>query len=220
MTVPAELAETILVKCGRCCCVCRRFRPIQLQVHHIVPKSEGGLDELYNLTALCLTCHSDVHTRRPFTRRFTVQELRRHRDAVFELIADGKLLPPDQDLDALVRRSTVRNLTRVRQLAVSAQDLDDTAIELLVAAASSEYGILVLSEGMGGASIQAGQLHESLFQEPRKLAEYKHALQQLRRKKLVDGSSLRGKTQQVTHLGYLLADEILAAETAGKGDPE
>ena len=71
-----EISTKVLADCGRCCCLCRRFKPIQLQVHHIVLKSEGGKDDLDNAIALCLTCHTDVHTKAPFTRRFTVEELK------------------------------------------------------------------------------------------------------------------------------------------------
>ena len=86
-----EISTKVLADCGRCCCLCRRFKPIQLQVHHIVLKSEGGKDELDNAIALCLTCHTDVHTKAPFTRRFSVEELKMHRENVCRLVAEGKL---------------------------------------------------------------------------------------------------------------------------------
>ena len=44
-----------------------------------------------NAIALCLTCHTDVHTKAPFTRRFTVAELKTHRDNVCRLVAEGSL---------------------------------------------------------------------------------------------------------------------------------
>ena len=85
-----EISTKVLADCGRCCCLCRRFKPIRLQVHHIVPRGEGGKDELDNAIALCLTCHTDVHTKAPFTRRFTVEELKMHRENVYRLVAEGK----------------------------------------------------------------------------------------------------------------------------------
>lgn len=36
------------------------FQPI-LQVHHIIPLSEGGGNELDNLSVLCPTCHHQIH---------------------------------------------------------------------------------------------------------------------------------------------------------------
>lgn len=34
---------------------------VQLHVHHIVPKSEGGSHELSNLELLCDQCHAEIH---------------------------------------------------------------------------------------------------------------------------------------------------------------
>lgn len=31
------------------------------EVHHVLPKAEGGTDELANLATLCLRCHRRVH---------------------------------------------------------------------------------------------------------------------------------------------------------------
>ena len=41
------------------CCNCGDTD--DLQVHHVVPKSRGGVDELSNLRTLCSGCHSKVH---------------------------------------------------------------------------------------------------------------------------------------------------------------
>ena len=45
MAVSPEAAAPILAKCARHCCVCRRFRPLHLQVHHIVERNEGGTED-------------------------------------------------------------------------------------------------------------------------------------------------------------------------------
>src|SRR5437868_14047629 len=91
MAIPPNLVAEVLAKCGRHCCICRRFRPTQLQVHHITEKSEGGGDELDNLIAICVSCHSDVHTNTKLSRRFTARELKLHREEVFRLVSEGKL---------------------------------------------------------------------------------------------------------------------------------
>lgn len=36
-----------------------------LQVHHIIPRSEGGTNDLFNLTLLCDRCHKRKHARAP-----------------------------------------------------------------------------------------------------------------------------------------------------------
>jgi hypothetical protein len=82
--IPPERIDSMMVKCGRRCCIWRRFRPTKLQVHHIIERNHGGTDDEDNLIVICLACHTDVHTKVPFARRFSVEELKGHRDAVIE----------------------------------------------------------------------------------------------------------------------------------------
>ena len=133
MTIPENIANDLLAKCGRLCCICRRLRPVLLQVHHIVERSEGGTDDFDNLIALCIMCHSDVHTTRPFTRRFTPDELKDHRDSVIRLVGEGKLVPSE---DSII--DDVHILHAVKEYENS--DLNETAKELLVAAANDKAG--------------------------------------------------------------------------------
>ncbi len=105
MAVSPDRAAEILAKCARHCCICRRFRPLHLQVHHIVEQSEGGSDEPDNLIAICVSCHSDVHTETKLTRRFTTKELKLHRDNVCQLVADGKLPISEESPDQLAKLS-------------------------------------------------------------------------------------------------------------------
>lgn len=42
-------------QCRSCGCVCGRKG--EAQVDHIIPKQDGGLDELSNLQVLCIACH-------------------------------------------------------------------------------------------------------------------------------------------------------------------
>src|SRR3972149_9786927 len=93
--IPQDLIDRMMVKCARRCCICRRFRPTKLQVHHIKEKNDGGTDEEDNLIVTCITCHSDVHSQVPFTRRFSVEELKGHRNALIKMLEEGKL-PRDE----------------------------------------------------------------------------------------------------------------------------
>src|SRR5215475_7064434 len=95
--IPQELVERMMVKCARRCCICRRFRPTKLQVHHIDEKSQGGGNEEDNLIVVCFSCHSDVHTQVPFARRFSKEELKGHRDALIRMVEEGKLSAADTD---------------------------------------------------------------------------------------------------------------------------
>lgn len=154
--IPQHLVDEILAKCCRHCCVCRRFEPLHLQVHHIIPRAEGGSDDLDNLIAVCLTCHCDVHTRTLFTRRFTPGELRLHREAVFALVSNGKLpiayAPQDAPV-AVIASTAIERLTEpVIQPDTPALTLSQTAVEILIAAATSEDGVILLLRSMGGSA--------------------------------------------------------------------
>ena len=49
----------ILLNKHKCCQKCGRT--IDLEVHHIIPRSKGGTDDLENLQVLCGICHNDIH---------------------------------------------------------------------------------------------------------------------------------------------------------------
>lgn len=107
MAIPQETVDNILGKCARHCCICRKFLPLHLHIHHIIEKNEGGTDELDNLIPVCEHCHSNVHTSPKMTRRFTQEELKIHRNNVFELVNKGKLpsndtLISNNDLDYII----------------------------------------------------------------------------------------------------------------------
>src|SRR5688572_30318128 len=95
--IPQKVVDEMMVKCGRRCCICRRFRPTKLQVHHIVERVQGGSNDLDNLIVTCMSCHSDVHTKVPFARRFTHAELKSHRDTLYVMVASGTLPASDSD---------------------------------------------------------------------------------------------------------------------------
>ncbi|MGZ9698178.1 HNH endonuclease [Bacillus safensis] len=39
----------VLAKCARICCICREFKPLYVQVHHIREKADRGTDDFDNL---------------------------------------------------------------------------------------------------------------------------------------------------------------------------
>lgn len=60
--VDAELREYIKTRDHHKCQKCFAFGDqINLQVHHIVPVSDGGTDDRSNLILLCSSCHTRVH---------------------------------------------------------------------------------------------------------------------------------------------------------------
>lgn len=83
MAFSSTIKEEALVKSRRCCCVCHEFAGVFANVHHIIPESEGGPNELNNAIVLCLRCHGEAghyNPNHPIGNRYSRKELRRHRD--------------------------------------------------------------------------------------------------------------------------------------------
>lgn len=210
--IPQEAIDRMMVKCARRCCICRRFRPTKLQVHHIVLRSKGGTDDDDNLIVICLSCHADVHSQVPFTRRFSVEELKGHRDALVRMVDEG-VFPADEsgNVERLIERA-VRDVIG-GQTADDEESLSPEAVELLLAAAHAEgsrQGMIVLSETNVGLHIWPGnQQCPYDLRDRRAVAKYKAALEELCGRNLVEYTS--EAMREVTHLGYQVADDIASA---------
>jgi 5-methylcytosine-specific restriction endonuclease McrA len=60
--VESELREKIKLRDDFTCRLCvTKMETNVLQVHHIIPVSNGGDDELSNLVLLCHNCHTSLH---------------------------------------------------------------------------------------------------------------------------------------------------------------
>jgi hypothetical protein len=214
MSIPQATVEKIFVRCARRCCVCRRFRPLLLQVHHIKEQSEGGTDDEDNLIPTCISCHATVHTDTKLTRRFTERELRQHRDEVYRLVADGKLLEVSEH-DDRIEQLTARLAGFLDTVTASSSPTSITlyplAAEILIAAASSGFSQINLVQYDGGLAVLAGA-KQFLFQnDGRKTAELRQAARQLIAFGLVEGD---GEVRTVTVEGFQLADNLLSLATS------
>src|SRR5207244_1784429 len=115
MAFPPDVAEAALVACGRCCCICHKFCAARIELHHIVPKAEGGPDTAENCIPLCFDCHEEVgsyNPQHPKGRRFTDDELRAHRDHWYERVRGGSAAHPSEDHLRLDREL----FTKIREL--------------------------------------------------------------------------------------------------------
>lgn len=204
----------VLFKCGRHCCICRRFRPTMLQVHHIIERQDGGTDEIDNLMAVCLTCHSDAHTTGPFARRFTADELKQHRNRVYEMVRNGTLVPPNDDAIPAMPADLASESRHVDETFVITANqgliqpqLPKEAIEILIAAAHSQDAEVITVDTFSGNTVQVGGENLIPSQSTRDKARFKSAVEEL-----VKHGLLAGNTQvlRVTHKGFLLADELEA----------
>jgi hypothetical protein len=214
--IPEDVVNKMMIKCGRRCCICRRFRPTKLQVHHIVERSGGGSNEEDNLIVTCFSCHSDVHSRVPFARRFTVDELKGHRDSLVQRLEQGELPSTDSDDTDEAMERLFQALRSVSP--GSKPQLMPEALELLVAATSAvgeRAGILtIIDTGQLTCVIRSGGRSDFITSGDRRSeAKYKRALEQLAQARLVEdlpGSQWVGGYDGwiVTYDGYLAADEL------------
>lgn len=87
MSFDQKEAEALLVDAGRMCCLCGKLHSVQL--HHIVPKEDGGTDDIDNAIPLCPNCHDEVHGRTASgrtTRTYSASELKAHRQRTVETV--------------------------------------------------------------------------------------------------------------------------------------
>lgn len=98
MSFPQTIVDELLAKTGRMCAVCNRLHGVQ--VHHIVPRSEGGPDDASNAIPLCPNCHDEVHAHYSpgrTTRLYTEAELRGHLQRTIDLAERQAALRPGSE---------------------------------------------------------------------------------------------------------------------------
>lgn len=89
MPFPPNVKEDVLLACGRCCCLCHKFCGTKIEVHHIIEESEGGDNTARNAIPLCFDCHADMRSydhKHPKGNKYSIPELRRHRDSWYEKV--------------------------------------------------------------------------------------------------------------------------------------
>jgi hypothetical protein len=115
MCFSLEVAEELLVKSARCCCLCRKFKGTKIEVHHIVPVADGGSDNFDNGIPLCFDCHADVlsyNTKHPKGRKFRPVELKKHREQWFVLVQTGRAF---QDENKIENKETFPHFSIIQQ---------------------------------------------------------------------------------------------------------
>ena len=83
---------------ARHCCVCHHSKGVKVEVHHIVPESQGGANEIENAITLCFDCHADAghyNPSHPRGTKFSPNELRRHRDEWHAMVRQHAIRSPD-----------------------------------------------------------------------------------------------------------------------------
>jgi len=99
MPFSQKIKQEILVLSARHCCVCHKSKGIKLEVHHISPQLQGGLDTFENAIALCFDCHSDAghyFAGHPKGLKFSPAELLRHKEEWFKIVRENKIYNNDE----------------------------------------------------------------------------------------------------------------------------
>ena len=116
------IKEEILVKSARHCCVCREHAGRNVEVHHIIPKAEGGEDTFENAIPLCFNCHSEAghyNTKHPKGTRYSASELRKHKAAWFKNVEENNIQMPNspkpESLDDIIN-SKISNVDNAKKL--------------------------------------------------------------------------------------------------------
>ncbi len=82
-----EQRERLLLWCARHCCLCGEACDVLIDVHHIVPRADGGTNDDDNAIPLCFDCHGKVghyNAMHPKGNRFRESELKKRREQVYD----------------------------------------------------------------------------------------------------------------------------------------
>ena len=101
MSFSQKIKNEIMVASARHCCVCRKSRGLKIEIHHILPKEQGGEDTFENAIALCFDCHADAghyYAKHPKGTKFSPTELFKHKETWFKIVERGNI-PSIEDHD-------------------------------------------------------------------------------------------------------------------------
>lgn len=119
MGFPISVADEVLVRCGRLCCLCGKYVGQKIELHHIKQAADGGEDTADNCIPLCFDCHAEVkayNPHHPKGRKFTEKELRGHRDKCYERyslknkVSDEPILKAEKTEDIFSHRDTTQQI--------------------------------------------------------------------------------------------------------------
>jgi hypothetical protein len=96
-----KIKDDILVASARHCCVCHRYKGVKIEIHHILPKEQGGKDSFENAIALCFDCHSDVghyNVKHPRGTKISIDELKKHKATWFDVVKNNAIPQKEENL--------------------------------------------------------------------------------------------------------------------------
>lgn len=98
MPFSSSVRKEALIASARHCCLCHRYKGVKVEVHHIVPESEGGSNDTENAIVLCFDCHADAghyNPNHPRGTKMSPEELREARDWWQTMVRGNKINPPE-----------------------------------------------------------------------------------------------------------------------------
>jgi hypothetical protein len=164
MPFPPEIKEEALSRSRRRCCICLKFKGVKIEVHHIKPEAASHDNSLANAIPLCFDCHSDAghyNSRHPKGNRYTLGELRKHRDRLWKLVAEGKVLP-EGNLDSRFLELLTRAFDRAAFKTPFRQEgrmesferaIDDTLLAMNTGVLRTRDGHVIADIGFGKTSL-------------------------------------------------------------------
>lgn len=93
MPFSEKIKREAMIACGRRCCICHKSCGNKMEVHHIIPHSEGGEDTFENAIPLCFDCHAEAghyNPNHPKGIKFSKEELKKHRDNWYKKVKEEK----------------------------------------------------------------------------------------------------------------------------------
>lgn len=124
MGFSTKVADEVLVRCNRHCCLCDKFAGTKIELHHIRQKADGGDDSIDNCIPLCLDCHAEVkayNPNHPKGRQYTENELKAHRDKCYAKYS----LDSQSDIDYYENYKTIFLKKKTHILKWNDEELED-----------------------------------------------------------------------------------------------
>ena len=122
-----KVKEEALIKCRRHCCYCKKHKGINIEVHHITPKSKGGKDTFDNAIPLCFDCHAMIgsyNPKHPKGNKISESELKSIRDEFYKSFDNIPMY--SYDLDSHTTDSDLGSANLLRELWIILEDYSST----------------------------------------------------------------------------------------------
>lgn len=115
MAFSSSVSDEVLIKCGRCCCICHVFCGTKMELHHIKQHADGGNDTAENCIPLCLNCHAEVkayNPHHPKGKKYTEAELIGHRDNWYKKVENSNVVQTNEKY----RELDIKTYLKIKEL--------------------------------------------------------------------------------------------------------